>query len=145
MGVRRHGESALEGCLRSIQKAWRRRIPGKGRTQEVDRTWHRQCARTRRRRTGLAAAGAAALITPTAVTASPAAAAMRLPAGQAAGAGLAAVATAAWPGASRQALAGPRSQLPVFVLDKGQFRAFDIPFGEFGGDSVTINDRGQLL
>jgi len=33
----------------------------------------------------------------------------------------------------------------VFVLDKGRFRAFDIPFGEFGGDSVTINDRGQLL
>jgi hypothetical protein len=98
----------------------------------------------RRRRAGLAAAGAAALITPTAVTAGPAAAAMRLPAGQAARAGLAAVATAAWPGASRQALAGPRSQLPVFVLDKGQFRAFDIPFGEFGGDSVTINDRGQI-
>jgi len=42
MGVRRHGESALEGCLRSIQKAWRRRIPGKGRTQEVDRTWPRR-------------------------------------------------------------------------------------------------------
>ena len=69
---------------------------------------------------------------------------MRLPAGQTARAGLAAVATAAWPGASRQALAGPRSQLPVFVLDKGRFRAFDIPFGEFGGDSVTINDRGQI-
>jgi hypothetical protein len=98
----------------------------------------------RRRRAGLAAAGAAALITPTGVTAGPAAAAMRLPAGQAAHAGLAAVATAAWSGASRQALAGPRSQLPVFVLDKGQFRAFDVPFGEFGGDSVTINDRGQI-
>ena len=95
-------------------------------------------------RAGLAAAGAAALIALTAVTAGPAAAAMRLPAGQAARAGLAAVATAAWPGASRQALAGPRSQLPVFVLDKGRFRAFDIPFGEFGGDSVTINDRGQI-
>jgi hypothetical protein len=76
-------------------------------------------AHARRRRAGLAAAGAAALITPTAVTAT-------------------------WPGASRQALAGPRSQLPVFVLDKGQFRAFDIPFGEFSGDSVTINDRGQI-
>jgi hypothetical protein len=101
-------------------------------------------AHARRRRAGLAAAGAAALITLTAVTAGPAAAAMRLPAGQAARAGLAAVATAAWPGASRQALAGPRSQLPVFVLDKGRFRAFDIPFGEFGGDSVTINDRGQI-
>jgi hypothetical protein len=32
----------------------------------------------------------------------------------------------------------------VFVLDKGRFRAFDIPFGEFGGDSVTLNDRGQI-
>jgi uncharacterized membrane protein len=32
----------------------------------------------------------------------------------------------------------------VFVLDKGRFAAFDVPFGEFGGDSVTINDRGQI-
>ena len=101
-------------------------------------------AHARRRRAGLAAAGAAALITLTAVTAGPAAAARQAPAGQAARAGQAAVATAAWPGASRQAPAGPRSQLPVFVLDKGRFRAFDIPFGEFGGDSVTINDRGQI-
>jgi uncharacterized membrane protein len=40
--------------------------------------------------------------------------------------------------------AGPRSATPVFVLDKGRFAAFDVPFGEFGGDSVTINDRGQI-
>ncbi|MFG1708675.1 hypothetical protein ACFLIM_36310 [Nonomuraea sp. M3C6] len=38
----------------------------------------------------------------------------------------------------------PRSVTPVFVLDKGRLTAFDIPFGEFGGDAVTIDDRGQI-
>jgi hypothetical protein len=39
---------------------------------------------------------------------------------------------------------GPRSAAPVFVLNKGRFAPFDVPFGEFGGDAVTLNDRGQI-
>jgi probable HAF family extracellular repeat protein len=39
----------------------------------------------------------------------------------------------------------PRSQTPLFVLDKGRFTAFDIPFGEFGGDGLAINNRGQIV
>lgn len=38
----------------------------------------------------------------------------------------------------------PASPTPVFTLDRGKFTAFDIPFGEFGGDSVSVNDEGQI-
>jgi len=34
---------------------------------------------------------------------------------------------------------------PVFTLDREKFTAFDIPFGEFGGDSVSVNDEGQIV
>ncbi|MFI5897823.1 hypothetical protein ACIA5D_47850 [Actinoplanes sp. NPDC051513] len=33
----------------------------------------------------------------------------------------------------------------MFVLDNGRLSVFDIPFGEFGGDAIGINDRGVLV
>jgi probable HAF family extracellular repeat protein len=39
---------------------------------------------------------------------------------------------------------GPRSQIPVFVLEKGRFTGFDAP-GPVGNDNlVKINNRGQI-
>jgi hypothetical protein len=40
--------------------------------------------------------------------------------------------------------AGPGSQVPVFVLDKGRFTAFDTP-GEGAQDFVGINNRGEIV
>jgi probable HAF family extracellular repeat protein len=38
----------------------------------------------------------------------------------------------------------PRSPVPVFVLDRGRFTAFDTP-GEAAQDFVGINNRGQIV
>ena len=39
---------------------------------------------------------------------------------------------------------GPRSRLPVFVLDKGRFSAFDAP-GQEAAEFQRINNRGQIV
>jgi hypothetical protein len=46
-------------------------------------------------------------------------------------------------GASATAPAGPRSDTPVFVLDKGRFTAFDAP-GQGAAEFQRINNRGQI-
>lgn len=33
----------------------------------------------------------------------------------------------------------------LFTLDRGKFTTFGIPFGQFGGDAVAINDSGQIV
>jgi hypothetical protein len=48
-------------------------------------------------------------------------------------------------GATVRSSTGPTAIAPVFVLDKGRFTVFDIPFGEFGGDALSINDRGLIV
>ena len=56
------------------------------------------------------------------------------------------VATALMAPAANAAAAGssPRSEIPVFVLDRGRFTAFDTP-GEGAQDFVSINNRGQIV
>jgi hypothetical protein len=39
---------------------------------------------------------------------------------------------------------GPRQASPVFVYERGRYTAFDVPFGEAGGDGVAVNNRGQI-
>jgi probable HAF family extracellular repeat protein len=47
-------------------------------------------------------------------------------------------------GAGAKAPAGPRSDTPVFVLDKGRFTGFDVP-GPAPQDVTRINNRGQIV
>jgi uncharacterized membrane protein len=39
----------------------------------------------------------------------------------------------------------PRSPSPNFVLDRGEFTGFDVPFGDAGGDGAGINNRGVIV
>jgi probable HAF family extracellular repeat protein len=48
------------------------------------------------------------------------------------------------PGASPGTHPSARSQIPVFVLDRSRFTAFDTP-GEGAQDLVGINNRGQIV
>jgi hypothetical protein len=40
--------------------------------------------------------------------------------------------------------AGPRQESPVFVLDNGRYTAFDVPFGQAGGDAAAIDNLGRI-
>jgi uncharacterized membrane protein len=49
-------------------------------------------------------------------------------------------------GAAQRELGGDaRSMTPIFVLERNRLITFDIPFGEFGGDGVGINNRRQIV
>jgi hypothetical protein len=60
------------------------------------------------------------------------------------GAAAALVASSAATAAARDQLGGdPRSQVPVFVLEKGRFTTFDAP-GDQANELVDVNVRGQV-
>jgi probable HAF family extracellular repeat protein len=40
---------------------------------------------------------------------------------------------------------GPRQESPVFLYQQGRYTAFDVPFGQSGGDGTAIDNRGQIV
>jgi probable HAF family extracellular repeat protein len=92
------------------------------------------------RRLRLAVAGAAVV---TVLTTATAAASPPTPMGDAAPMGVQAPGMAR-SGARPNVPSGPRSRLPVFVLDKGRFTAFDAP-GQEAAEFQRINNRGEIV
>jgi uncharacterized membrane protein len=99
---------------------------------------------TVRGRLRLAVAGAVALTALTAATAGAAVPTLQIPIAPATQPDRGAAGTGAPSGGGPTAPRGPRSQFPVFVLDKGRYTGFDSP-GEVTNDSlVRINNHGQI-
>jgi hypothetical protein len=99
---------------------------------------------TVRGRLRLAVAGAVALTALTAATAGAAVPPLQIPIAPATQPDRGAAGTGAPSGGGPTAPRGPRSQFPVFVLDKGRYTGFDSP-GEVTNDSlVRINNHGQI-
>jgi hypothetical protein len=92
------------------------------------------------RRLRLAVAGAAVV---TVLTTATAAASPPTPMRGAAPMGVQAPGTAR-SGATPNVPSAPRSRLPVFVLDKGRFTAFDAP-GQEAAEFQRINNRGEIV